>query len=260
MPGGVTFLASLNADIPTPAAGKATVFFSLDSGVPSYKNSAGTVLPLGTNGLTGATGPTGPALGLLWEANEIEPMMIAGPVGPAGASGIGTGLVLLDTRTASGNATLDFTSLITSTYDMYIIEVLNALPSADASLQMLMSTDNGATWLAGTNYEYAIQLINQAGTVSTAVSTGTTQFFIGTAESSAGRSGVCASIKLFNPLSATLRKAMTFHSMGDSSDGNQYNLTGMLFLTNTTAVNAYQFKFSAGNIATGIFRLYGVSK
>lgn len=84
MPGGVTFLASLNADIPTPAAGKATVFFSLDSGVPSYKNSSGTVLPLGTNGATGATGPMGPAIPLLESNNEIEPMMIPGPIGLSG--------------------------------------------------------------------------------------------------------------------------------------------------------------------------------
>ena len=259
MPGGLTLLASLNADIPTPAAGKATIFFSLDSGVPSYKNDAGVVNPLGTNGATGATGAIGPAIPLMESLNEIEPMMIPGPAGPASAAVSGA-LVLLDTRTASNNATLDFTSLLTSTYDLYIIEVLNAKPSVDASLQLLMSTDNGSTWLGTTNYEYAHQLINQANTQSTSVSAGTSQFFVGTAEADAGRSGVCNTIKLFNPLSASLRKAGTLHAMSDSTDGNQYNMIGMLFLNNTTAVNAYQFKFSSGNILTGIFRLYGVAR
>ncbi len=54
---GLTLLASAPGDIPTPAAGKVTIFFDTDTGLPSYKNDVGAVLPLGT---TGATGPPGP--------------------------------------------------------------------------------------------------------------------------------------------------------------------------------------------------------
>lgn len=50
MPGGLTLLASANVDIPTPPAGKATIFFSLTSGIPSYKDDSGTVYPLGSGG------------------------------------------------------------------------------------------------------------------------------------------------------------------------------------------------------------------
>lgn len=60
MPGGLTLLASSDADIPTPPAGKVTIFFSTDLPGPAYKNDAGVVTPLGSTGATGATGPAGP--------------------------------------------------------------------------------------------------------------------------------------------------------------------------------------------------------
>lgn len=59
MPGGLTLLASTNAAIPTPAAGKSTIFFSTDLGVPAYKDDAGVVHAI--PGPTGASGPVGPS-------------------------------------------------------------------------------------------------------------------------------------------------------------------------------------------------------
>lgn len=51
---GISLLSSAPGDIPTPAAGKVTIFFDTDTGLPSYKDDAGAVSPLG------ATGPQGP--------------------------------------------------------------------------------------------------------------------------------------------------------------------------------------------------------
>lgn len=79
MPGGVTFLSSLNAAIPTPPTGKVTVFFSLDLNQPAYKDEFGAVRTL--VGTLGAQGPVG------LDGQDAEEILIPGPVGPAGATG-----------------------------------------------------------------------------------------------------------------------------------------------------------------------------
>lgn len=56
---GLTLLETDAVDIPTPSAGKATIFLPT-ADVPSYKDDAGVVLPLGTTGAAGADGATGP--------------------------------------------------------------------------------------------------------------------------------------------------------------------------------------------------------
>ncbi len=85
MPGGLTLLESLNANIPTPAPGKVTIFFSIDLGQPAYKDDAGVVTTL--VGTTGSPGPQGPA-GLAEEGLEGDPSPgIPGTTGATGATG-----------------------------------------------------------------------------------------------------------------------------------------------------------------------------
>lgn len=93
MPGGLTLLASADADIPTPASGKVTIFFSTDSGVPSYKDDTGTVSPLGTTGATGATGPAGPPVLFIEDMLQGE-MGFPGPTGATGAAGSTSGTLI----------------------------------------------------------------------------------------------------------------------------------------------------------------------
>ena len=122
MPGGLTLLASANADIPTPAAGKVTIFFSLTDGVPSYKDDTGTVNPLGTTGATGAQGPIGPAIPFLFDQIQGEDG-IPGPQGPAGSGSAGngrlTGFQLFDTPGA-------FTYNATAGTSFVVMELLGA--------------------------------------------------------------------------------------------------------------------------------------
>ena len=87
MPGGLTLLESLNANIPTPAAGKVTIYFSIDLGAPAYKDDAGVVHTLvGPAGTTGAAGAQGPA-GLAQDGEDGDPFLVVGPTGPPGNTG-----------------------------------------------------------------------------------------------------------------------------------------------------------------------------
>jgi len=92
MPGGLTLLASLPADIPTPAAGKVTIFFNLTTGLPSYKDDTGVTHTLvGTAGVTGSAGPSG-SPGYGFDGNDADLLIFPGPKGDIGATGV-TGAV-----------------------------------------------------------------------------------------------------------------------------------------------------------------------
>src|SRR5438876_645541 len=75
---GITLKGTTEASIPTPATGKATLFFDTDLApdAPAYKDDAGTVTSLkGGIGATGATGATGAG-------------GATGPTGATGATGV----------------------------------------------------------------------------------------------------------------------------------------------------------------------------
>ena len=62
-------------------------------------------------------------------------------------------LVLLGTFTASSSATINVTGQISSTYDDYLIILENILPATNnATLELLVSTNNGSSWNTGANY------------------------------------------------------------------------------------------------------------
>jgi hypothetical protein len=88
MPGGITLLYSLPADIPTPPAGKATIFINLATGEPSYKDSAGVTRTLvGAAGATGAQGPLGNP-GFAFDGEEGDTFVaLPGPQGNTGPTG-----------------------------------------------------------------------------------------------------------------------------------------------------------------------------
>jgi hypothetical protein len=95
--------------------------------------------------ITGAGG-----IAITVSADEIE---VDGSAISAGASG----LVLLDTQTASASASLDFTTDIDATYDAYFLQVGDIVPATDgADLLVRFSTDGGSSYFA-TNYNYALR-------------------------------------------------------------------------------------------------------
>ena len=86
MPGGLTLLAGTNASIPTPAAGKVTIYFSTDLNQPAYKDDTGVVHSLIGN--DGAVGPQGPQGSEGPEGNEPDIMLaLPGPQGNPGVTG-----------------------------------------------------------------------------------------------------------------------------------------------------------------------------
>jgi hypothetical protein len=168
-------------------------------------------------------------------------------------------LVLLEQHTASASATLVFTTGITSTYDDYVIRLINVLPaSAAQALEMRVSTDGGGSYDATANYFSSIT--NSATAIgNTAVQqSGATFFQLAAAvDNTLSNGGLSGQINLFNPLSASIRKTWTIQCYY-SKAADAFHGHGMGLWNVTTAVNALQFLFASGNITSGTIRLYGV--
>lgn len=190
----------------------------------------------------------------------------AGQVATAdGAGGVsyedpsGGGLVLIATGTASNSATIDFTS-IPSTYDTFIVELIDVLPSTDAvRLDMFLSVDNGSSYLSSGYIGQRVSV--NAASVQAAASL-TTRFVLTEASiSNSASETLNGSITLNNLKSTTsqksvLSKTVYLRSSDSSVNGNDF----YGFNSTTSAVDAIRFGMNSGNIASGKFRLYGVTK
>jgi len=176
-------------------------------------------------------------------------------------------LILISTQTASNSANISFTG-INGTYDAYEFKFINVRPATD-NVQLLFnfSTDSGANYNVTKTTTFFYSIHNEADTVTTlaydtsvdlAQST-SFQILVGIIGNDADQN-VVGTIQLFNPSSTTYVKHF-IATVNNSTYDDQSVETFIAGYGNTTsAINAVRFQMSSGNIADGIFKLYGVKK
>lgn len=179
------------------------------------------------------------------------------------------GMTLIDTKTASNSATLDFTTGLDSTYDKYVFD-LSALTASvdDREFWIQVSKDAGANWIGGgTEYQFSAHGIS-GGTGYNGSNGGTSAIKCngginvgdgvgnGTGESLSGQ------VWLTQPSNTTLFKLFKWqleYLAGGSADPTVIHGCGYND-DDQAAINGVRFLFETGNIASGVIRLYGVSK
>jgi len=186
---------------------------------------------------------------------QIIPGTISG-----GGGGGGGSLVLLESHSASGSATLDFTAAFTSTYDTYVVELQQLVGSAAANLQLRYSTDGGATYDSGSNYKWVGTYYNAAGATGVSNSNSATAcVLIGIVKAASTNGGASGRIEIAHPLGSAYKSYVGQITVAHN-DGNYYGFTVAGWYLQTTAVNAVRFLFDSGTIASGTIRIYGVAK
>lgn len=174
--------------------------------------------------------------------------------------------ILIETQTASDDATLDFVTGIDSTYDDYVIKLDAVLPATDdAELRMRVSDDGGSTFEAGASfYQFAFLGRTPGASVEpdssgeayirlTSTSAG---YGIGTA---AGEPGLNGKIEFSSPDVARqhmFRIKIEYVRAG----GPILFLTGAGRESGGNAINGIRFLMNTGNIASGTISLYGIKK
>ncbi len=166
------------------------------------------------------------------------------------------GLTLLAEAVASGSATVDFESLITSDFDVYELHIDGLIPATDnTDIWLRGSTDNGSTYVAGTSYTYARHNVSSnSGATSAAGSGGDAKIPIFSNLDNTASRGFTGVVR-FN---ITLNH-FTFHGFGLNNDTHWHAVRGGGALI-TSAINAVRILMSTGNVASGTFRFYGVRK
>ena len=185
---------------------------------------------------------------------------------PSGVSG--SSLVLLETQTASSSSTMSFTSNIDSTYKEYIFKFIDIHPSENAGFLINFSADGGSNYnvtKTTTNFEaYHNEAgndtsLNYSASGDLAQGTGT-QHLTGVSASIGADNDQSAVgiIHLFDPSSTTFVKH--FISLFHQNEARDYSWQRYVagYCNTTSAVNAVQFSMSAGTIASGTIKMYGV--
>lgn len=200
------------------------------------------VLAVGSNDqiLTAASGET---TGMKW----------------ATSASLSSPLVLLSCVTASDDATIEFSSDIDSTYNVYFF-VVDILPATDSVfLKMRTSTDGGSTYDSGSgDYSYAFATSGESGTSEAAVDA----IRLGSSNGQSNVSGetLTALIHLINPSSTNYTKVHFNTGVSDpGNDGRTRPMIGTGNRKSAADVDAVQFFFSSGNIASGTICMYGMT-
>jgi hypothetical protein len=180
-------------------------------------------------------------------------------------SGFGSAMVLLSTQTASGSASLSFTSGIDSTYGEYIFKFYNINPATDAaifSFQVNASGQSGYNETITSTFFRAEH--NQTGADSALgyiadsdQAEGTAYQYLVYSIGSGADENAAGELHLFNPASTTYAKHFysrfnAYHASNYSSD---YYAGG--YVNTTSAIDDIQFKMTSGNF-DGEIKMWGV--
>jgi len=189
----------------------------------------------------------------------MNPVLTKNAITALGGSGA---VILLGTGTASSSATLDFTSLITSTYATYFFEIDDIAPATDGAILIVRtSTDNGATYDAGaSDYQWRVETQGVGtGTVKSATGdTADASIRIGSAVGNDTAEGISGRVTLRSPLGTARYKYLVHESVQENVSGAQFTTDGQGTRLSTGDVTAIRFLFDSGNIASGKIRMYGI--
>ena len=180
-------------------------------------------------------------------------------------AGLKGNLVLLDTNTFTGASSSAFTTLIDSTYDVYIWK-FNALnPATDAVRFAFQCSSDGGSNYNLTITSSAFEALNRetAGdsvlryTASEDQAQGTGYQYLSKESGNGADEATVGELYLFAPSSTTYVKHF-YATMQEYFQGD-YSLNGFRggYFNVTTAINAIDFKMTSGNM-DGEIKMYGL--
>jgi hypothetical protein len=175
----------------------------------------------------------------------------------------GCSKVLLSTQTASNSPNIDFTSVITSTYDEYEITFQNLVPQTDDTYLMLRTSSNNGTSYDATvgDYSYANRTNSSGSTVvNVAALLNASEIYVARRIGNSTGENANGEITIKNPLNTTVYKLIKCTTDCIQYTGDYASFSGGGTRKSTSAVNAIRLLMNSGNIASGTFRMYGIKK
>ena len=186
-------------------------------------------------------------------------------------SGSDGSMILIKTVTASSDSTISFVNgtsdvVLDSTYPIYLFKFINVQPATDGKKFSVGFRDGSTNYDATktTTYFYAYHSEDDTGAVGLGyeggndLAQGTGFQPLSNATGSDSDEAVSGEMYLFNPCSTTFVK----HFMARTNSYGNYPISVDSHIGGycnvTAAIDAVQFKYDSGNIASGTIKLYGI--
>jgi hypothetical protein len=175
-------------------------------------------------------------------------------------------MTLISEQTASGSASISFTSGIDSTYPIYRFEFINIHPSVDdVNFTFNMSTDGGSNYNVTKTTTY-FATVHSENDVSASLfySTGNDLAQSNDYQNIGGGTGTdndqnCSGyLQIFNPSSNTFVKHFLTKMNSIQGGDVSINVFTAGYGNTSNPVNAISFKCVYGNIDSGTIKLYGI--
>ena len=170
-------------------------------------------------------------------------------------------LELIETQTASAVATLDFTSIQESTYNVHFL-TMNNIENATEAYAINIQLFESGTIENGSVYHYAIQNMRTDGSFSEARSTAYASLY-GSADTDNAEYAGGSYVYLYNLGDGAKYSFSTFHSMAGYDNGTDHGFArfGSSVLPQASTVDGIRLISSVGggNIS-GTFSLYGIKE
>lgn len=164
--------------------------------------------------------------------------------------------VLISTSNPSAAANVSITGFNSTLYEDYRIVLENVLPSsAGSALYLRTSTNGGSSYDSGAS-DYSYVTVESASTFAVFRSTNDNKITL--TDTSASPGGVIGEVRITDPSRATY--IFMQHNLATGIGSNLKLYYGSGVRQATSDVDGVQFLFAAGNIASGQFRLYGLTK
>jgi hypothetical protein len=249
--------SSSNNVIAGLATANSASLVTTSSGVPVMSSTL-------TNGqiIIGSTGATPVAASLTAGANiTITPG--AGTITIAAASGAAGAWTKVSTGTASSSASIVFTGL-SNTYISYMVEFTNVVVASNTvDFYAVFGTGGTPTYQTSAYYGNT-----QGGSSSSGIATynfsNAAQITINSNNSglhltTAAGAALDGRFYISNPSQSTVNHQCNWQVVYQGSGTETVQVPGGAEWRGTTAVTAIKFSMSSGNIASGIFTLYGLT-
>ena len=177
-------------------------------------------------------------------------------------------LVPISEQTASGSASISFTTGIDSTYPIYKFEFINIHPANDdTNFLFNMSTDGGSNYnVTKTTTFFLSEHFADNGSTQLAYQTvkdlaQSTDFQSLMHDlGNANDENLGGEMFLYNPSSTTFVKHFTARTQAQYFNASNASFDNYIagYGNTTSSINAVQFKMNSGNIDAGTIKLYGI--
>ena len=174
---------------------------------------------------------------------------------------------LISTHTASSSSSLDITSGIDSTYDVYEFIFTSMHPQTnqvDFTVQFNASGGSGFNETITSTFFYSQHLESGASGLSYYTSMdqaeGTGYQPLNYETGSDADQSVSGMLTLYDPSSTTYVKHFMSRTQNAQGDDVSVDVHAAGYINTTSAIDEISFKFDSGNIDAGVIKMYGLAK